>query len=60
MRNSPIAKNPLLLKNEYAPDSLLHMINNDKGQGEILMQFGNNCGKKITFKFLSIKLYFQK
>lgn len=49
MRNNPIAKNPQLLKNEYALDSLLQMINNDKGQGEILMQFGNNCGKKKNF-----------
>jgi len=46
MRNSPIAKNPQLLKNEYTLDSLLHMINKDKGQGEIPMQFGNNCGEK--------------
>lgn len=46
MRNNSIAKNPQFLKNEYALDSLLHMINDDKEQGEILIQFGNNCGEK--------------
>ena len=50
MRNNPITRHPQLLNNEYALDSLLHVINDDKGQNGILIQFGNSHKKKKNFQ----------
>lgn len=60
MRNNWKTRHLQSSHNEYALVSLLYIINDDKGQGSIIIQFGNNDEKKKNFPISFFKILFKK